>query len=360
MKIYFNILLLIVLLKSGCAYHVIPMDDSYKMNPGVISSNTVFQVVFDQSGVIYPLSDTLRVLQAPDEIGNYAFTVRKYMKDSLKINHYDDEKELDTLAKRIKESLGPDTKLIILIHGFSNSIPDARGTYAIARKFITEYYKENIDYVFLQVHWDGLYHPKGRPKELISLWWKAVIYSKLVGMNGFRKLLNRFEPTTPIRILTTSRGAAVAISAFANQEISEDSRSMIKKFYDYDFESILNSKINKFTNVRMALIAPAIGTYAFDSLPKNGSPINKIIIGLNENDKILKKEFIPMLKKLKLGYKLGSTAVGCDPDVFKKLDKDFPNLFVRVEFKDLDEHDGGLYLKNTAFRKEVLPQFLKD
>lgn len=420
---------LLSLLIAGCVTlkHAVPDSDH-----ATYENDTIFRVAFDQDGYIYPEPEVRRVEIDKDDIDNLNLTLKNYFKygqentvylkempeglefpddlpDDLKDKiAYDDKNHLlvfkgrmhekdrirlrhlspgdatykdaiealyreckyeynparitESIAKKINNSLLPGKTLIILIHGFNNNYNEADIYFRQLRHALRAYNKENnekFDFVFLQVYWDGL---------SATFWLKAVTNSKLVGVNGLRKLLDALSTgapaNVPTRVITHSRGASVILSALGNPHFSQTAKERLKKRGE-DVDEMMEAPIPTLYDLRIAMVAPAIGAGDFDYIIRNIKdtytekvPIENIIVGFNETDLILNKLFLVNPSKLV------STAFGCDKAEYKKvrneLNKKRPGFMSMADFTGQKIHAFTEYIRNPVFSECLIPKLLEN
>lgn len=200
-------------------------------------------------------------------------------------------------AYRISRACDSGRPLVVLIHGINNPYPDARRSYDLARLAIRDRFPR-LDPVILEVYWDGL---AGDP---IAAWQRAQTTSIRAGL-GLRPLLNGLAPDIPLRFLTHSRGSTVAASALWNLPVSgptEEERDIRRRQREFGLPS--------HANVRAAFLVPAMGGSDFRTYASgDGSPLDRLIVGVNEHDPALGKGILP-------ADWFGDTSMGCSPEVF--------------------------------------------
>lgn len=211
----------------------------------------------------------------------------------------------------------PDSELVVLIHGFNDANPS--GDYYLMRKYI-QAYKPDINFVFLEVYWDGLTANQGSPG-FSGIWSYAQMNSSFVA-NAIRRLLNDLDEEVRIRLITHSLGASVGTGALFNT--SSKWKNAEKEPYYKDMMGI-HAPVHR--DIRIGMIAPAIPgvmtfvdfnrrkdtrTHENDTILPAENNISRVVIGYKETDEALHKK---ALKKSKfLSKQAGATTLGSNPE----------------------------------------------
>lgn len=321
-------LLISVAFSGACAgLHVVPQQN-YSVTPAGVKHEVV-RVAFDQDGDPYPASPPAIMPRPPImSVGLSAYTV----KDRFGTN-FVPERRIAEVADSINSSLmrtrGP---LIILIHGYNNSFKAAESSYREIVASIDEVYPERR-FTFLQVYWDGIYRGPFTAPLPFAYWFDATTYSNLAGQHGLRSILNRITRDTPVRVITHSRGAAVALSALVNP------------YYDAGIEPGTAESLQYQTSadVVLGMIAPAVGWAHIDSLVATPPPFAlRVVIGFNASD--------PTLRKAPLGaQRWGTTELGTDTTYFRVAERQLEEAGIEadsVDFTGMRAHPLRSYLSN--------------
>ena len=343
-----GLVLLIAAASTGCAVSAAPFggpEDSYAedsfqdpRNPGLL------RIAITCRGDLFP--DPREVHLDARRFGECRFSLRRYYNEVLK-RPYDADSVARRLAARIRRVL-QDRPLMVLIHGINNTYGTARRSYKLARLQVEDRFR-NRKFAYLEVYWDGYY---GDP---VPVWGQAKSSSLRAGL-GLRRLLNRLDPRTPIRVLTHSRGAAVIASALWNFPM--DSRHPEIDAYRAAQESVPTP--DQLLDVRVGMLVPAMGADAFDSYfdrtPGRGRPAvhDRIILGINEDDPAVGKGLLP-------SWTFGSTELGCNPALFDSAVKPvLKGAASLVDFSACDIHDFKEYLLRRPFEESFLPLLLEN
>lgn len=329
-------LLLAALILVGCAgRHAVPAVD---YSAADTRQPPVVRVAFDQNGDIYPPSGNAEGLTWPGRLRRTtgAFSIKEHFQRSGQLDSYDQDAIRRHFAAGIASHLAqrPGARIIILIHGFNNSYASASGSFDDVRRILVE---DGAEEVILQVYWDGLQDP---PVGLLPFWFwpDSMTYSNRAGQCGLRELVRLFPAGTDVTMITHSRGAAVAMSVFANP------------VYDSGIDSCgsPSEPPAQLGDVRLASFAPAIGdghvlqqdrTRGLSAYPQ----IDGMIIGFDPND--------PATGKRKLGIdiaerRMGDTRLGANELYYREFEKGGAGRVQREQFTQPD-HSWSAYLGKT-------------
>lgn len=328
----FRLLLCGVLLltMTGCAGRHVRPDSGYAMSEPPMT----LRVAFDQEGSIYP-RDSALVPWDTVELRRFSAA---FGRSSLKLT---DQKpytpelraalQRDAIDRLNRMLVGQDT-LVVLIHGFNEKYEDARTNFDVFRAALYP-----ARHPVLEVYWNGLTIPaRIAPLSRGSFWPNAVLYSSLAGQFGLRPLLEGIDRPVDVRILTFSRGAAVALSAISNSKFDDQ----YKDRYAKAPFAMSNPRLR---SVKMGLVAAAVGAGHINdgSDTQLGQPV-EIISGLNPRDFAVSKSIFPTRA-------YGDTSLGGDRDfLLREIALDRRMLRLQgVEFKHGQKHS----LSNYAFNE---------
>jgi len=326
---------------AGCAGRHVRPDLNYATAPVETNAKPelrTMRVAFDQEGAIYPKDEqvvpwhSVRMKWLSEATGQNSFKLAEIEASGSK-PYPPLRSELEAAAAReLNGLLKSGDTLVVLVHGFNEDYDDAQKDYAVFRRSI-----DAANAVILEVYWDGIKIPFGWLGEFsrATFWPDAVLYSNLAGELGLRPILNKIDRPVDLRILTFSRGAAVAMSTVARPS------------YDNDYDD-LTLGAPRFSNenirsVKIGAIAAAIG--AGHIRPKANEALRghkvDLVIGANPNDLAT--------GKLGLPEAYGDTRASSDfdflSDVFKQ---DWPNLRVSaVVFKHGSAHNVPKYAEQA-------------
>jgi hypothetical protein len=336
----------------GCAASsVAPIGDH--ANPGFARSerdlvrdrsqkpDTIARIAVDADGHLYPDPST-RPVDA-SELRACGFCVRKCLEAS---GGYDADAVAREHAERLNAMCRGGRTLIVLIHGFNHTYPEASRAYKGTRLEIRDRYP-NRNFAYLEVYWDGYY---GDP---FAIWPQAQVSSKWAGL-GLRRILGGLDASIPVRVLTHSRGAAVICAALWNTPmrgtVDEDRR------YRAAQDACPPPSMPA---IRVGMLAPALRTADFECYEDRGTaPVgrhDRIILGINPDDAALKAGGLSWL---------AGTALGCSPEQF---DAEVAPLLnrgracaVRVDFSGSAFHAFEDYVLRDVFEDLFLPLLLED
>ncbi len=323
----------------GCAYQHIRCTDKggngtitaeYTYPEDGFESDGVFRVGFDRHGDPYP--DPREVAIDDARLESCHSALREYFAGT----GYDAASVAAAFGRRISTACGKRT-LIILIHGINSSYPESRRSYESARASIQKQFPQ-LDAVFLEIYWDGMWG------DAISLWPHARETSKWVGLR-LRPLLSALDPAIPVRVVTHSRGSAVIASALWNVKLGESDAS------GREFTALQQKgPIPANRDLRIGLVAPAMGEEEFEGFNVRGASEGSVIIAVNETDETLAKGMVPA------GW-FGSTRLGCCLDAFRAVERMLNRDHAVAKLVDLSGssvHD----FKDYVWRREFKGKFL--
>jgi hypothetical protein len=185
----------------------------------------------------------------------------------------------------------PGAPLYVLIHGFN--VADASSDFRLAETLIRA--RHDTPIIVLEVHWDG-----GRFKRELwhaSQWSQAQVTAVQVGM-GLRAIVSGLQSLASLRVLTHSLGALVGATLVG------DSTGVFAAPLDEPAYSHMTDSCGQFAvanhATRLAVLAPATGTYAFIGNPRSthrGVLAERLalMIGVNPEDSVLLKRDVPLL-----------------------------------------------------------------
>ncbi len=259
---------------------------------------------------------------------------------------YDADLIAEDFSRKIAAMCEGDRTLIILIHGFNITYPEAYRAFKLARIQLERLYPTR-KFAFLEVYWDGMY---GSP---LSTWPQAQISSKWVGL-GLRGLLRRLDPAIPVRVITHSRGASVICAALWNTPM----RGTIKE--DQQYRAAQDAvPPPTLPGLRIGLLAPAMRPVDFECYFDRGAgevyAHDRIVLGINPDDEALNAGGLPAVA----GTTLGCSIACYDESIAPILNKGRARAFA-VDFSGSVVHAFQDYLLRDAFEGEFLPKLLGD
>jgi hypothetical protein len=296
------------------------------------------RVAFDQNGVIYPASTDAPPIRQPRIGNNYAFSVTHELgRTGYSYGPAQIEESLAMYARTLHEKAKHSSAncIVVLIHGYNNSVKAANTNYEKVRSKLADLSK--LRPVFVEVFWDGLHRgPLTLPAPLLY-WFDALTYSNLAGQVGLRSLLNRRPSDLPVLFLTHSRGAGVAFSCIADPLY--DNRIRVG-----EHEA---SNLTSAPSVAAICLAPAVGNGHPLLRVRSKLPINSSLgIGFNTRDPALQKSFIDERF-------FGDTSFGTNEhsfqDVAKEVNSDDEWLH-RSVYENYPKHDLAGYLEHEGGR----------
>jgi len=331
--------LLLVALLSGCGgLHVVP-DNNYSVTD---DPNTI-RVAFDQDGDIYPQSPPDQMPNPPKFNINWAFTLADSYerRTGQPYTRQIRDQIYDEVTKQViaaTQRLGTN-RVVFLVHGYNNSYREASGHIDDLKIMVRESMGEE-EAVFVEVYWDGLYKGRYTWPPGMMYWFDGMTYSNIVGQRGVRRLLNQLPAGLDVVFITHSRGAGVAFSAFADPD------------YDDDIEVPCYERLRKdhFASVTIIPIAPAIGDgHPLEALKAALPADSRVVVGFNENDWVLGKEFLFLRKNPE---NFGSTQLGTDDEYFREqeslLNADGRVWLQRVVYQCFPKHRWDEYIEHEA------------
>ena len=339
------------------------------------SSENVTRWYFDKWGHFYPN------LIIPDSIlmANGASLKEYFQNDSiefgklarqlnLKSEDYSEENfnvSQDSLItnelKDFHQNLSDSSELFVLIHGFRKPLKTQHGTTSsfldnlMIQSIINTHSKEKNH--FIEIYWDGLYdffepQKRNQHNEVFSLFEKEARTNAVFAGYGIRKLISKLEISN-LNIITHSLGARVALACLFNT------------YDDYVDAEIQNFPTPNQPNIKIGLIAPAIGMTPFEEYFDRNSSLD-----LSNQDNyhfhiMYNEEDIILLKKIGfLGpgpYKYGDTSLGCNYEntAFKSKEyfqKNYPNSTLNL----IEMKVGSTHLTEHYVLSEGFTQFLRE
>ncbi|QES93596.1 alpha/beta hydrolase [Empedobacter brevis] len=388
----FLYLVLIPLLFGCAANNQIWFGDR---NNSSVDNNNVVKVFIDKRGNLYPDSNiiipknkfiygyranennaNLKSYFLHDKENSRIIQLANYYKVPLQENQEELFKNIqEEILKKIAANVSHIKKekqtdeLVIFIHGYNMEYPAP--VYYQFRKYIDNY-KTDKKRVFLEIYWDGL-TDKNNDIAALKIWTFAQVNSSYVA-NAVRKIINKIDYNTKIRIITHSLGASVGTGALFNTS-SKWPVTQGQNFY----EEMMNIPAPGHKDIRIGMIAPAIpGVNTFvdfnrrngnSTIRSNDNNISKVVIGYKEKDEALLK------KALNNSNNFGATTLGAntlnketgkreiervEEYMLKELQYTENNTPIRaIDFKDdiySKEHGWYYYLQN----KYALDRFLNQ
>lgn len=286
----------------------------------------VRRVFFDYQGSLYP--DPAEVPIDDERFEAAGFSLRTY----FDAGEYDADRISEGFARRLEDLCGKDRTLVVLIHGFNISYPEAYRTYLSARQQIVARFPGR-KLAFLEVYWDGYY---GSP---MAIWPLAQVSSKWAGL-GLRNLLQRIDPAIPVRVVTHSRGASVICAALWDTPmrgtVDEDRR--YRKAQQARPPTLLPS-------VRVGLLAPAMRPVDLE-----GASTDVLVLGINKDDPALKAGGLSCL---------AGTSLGCTPEYVEPIVSSRTRASL-VDFSASEMHAFQDYVLRDAFAEAFLPRLFGE
>lgn len=387
---------------GGCStVHQVPYFDAVAAGPAIESDATsasslpVTRIYIDANGSLYPreslpphgipaahwngsLFDHFRSSEAlctgalPDgEIG--ALCVAKIAGREEALGQWYIAQEPMWMArgeaivrKAVAASTNPE--IIMLIHGFNNTMAEAAPNFAKARRLIAEAAPDPARLSVVEVYWDGCTVPGG-----VGCWAKAQGSGPLAGFS-LRQLFNSIDQSlerrglpSRIRVVAHSSGAFVVGAALGNPgrvlpDLLKRANFEYARFADHALDREGPHAIPAIDDLRLAMFAPATPTATFTG-KETGEGLQardvRLLYTIQSNDKVLKKSaFGVTLKCARLGVTcmgllpashcreigpsdhlraIGTRAVAYD---YTRKQSDWGDLF--------DEHGFGIYLDQAS------------
>jgi hypothetical protein len=302
---------------------------------------TVARIAVDADGHLYPDPAASPVDAA--QLKASGFCVRKCLAAA---GSYDADAVAREHAERLNAMCRGGRTLIVLIHGFNHSYPEAHRAFKGARLQIRDRYPSR-NFAYLELYWNGYY---GDP---FAIWPQAQVSSKWAGL-GLRQILGRLDASIPVRVLTHSRGATVICAALWNTPM----RGTVEEDRRYR-DAQEGSPPPSMPSIRVGMLAPAMRAADFECYEDRGSapvsPHGRIILGINPDDAALQAGGLSWL---------AGTALGCSPDQFDLAVAPVLNrgraCAARVDFSGSSFHAFLDYVLREVFEKEFLPMLLED
>lgn len=324
---------------TGCAsYHAIPPVNFTAADP---MDSSVLRVAFDQNGDIYPAIPNDFGLPMPPQSSNNSapFQLDVFYKEAGLI--YDQSQIFLATSKYIQDAmkLSPESRLVVLIHGFNNDYADANSQYMAFREAV-KMADPSAHHIYLEIYWDGLFKGRGTAPAPLSYFAKALTYSNLAGMCGLRRIATALPEGTKVTFVTHSRGAAVALSTATDP-----------LFDDGIVTCPLSDRptIAKLGDVALVAYAPAVGDgHMRDRKAKPASSyygyFDGIYVGFNKRDPATSKTYAG----IKLGGRRGGdTRLGSEPDYIDSIAQASGGRLQYVNFNQRF-HGWGTYLADKT------------
>lgn len=185
---------------------------------------------------------------------------------------------------RYTTGAGAPHPLVVLVHGFNNTMAEAHDWFVVARDSIR---RRQPDAVFLYVYWDGLSAalPTG-------IWPRAQYNFPLVGLE-FRRVLNSVDPSVPVRILTHSSGGPLIASTLGDASAPLPSQDSVYRRY----RTLVALDTGEYrpphpVSLRVGMIVPAAATNTFRKYDAQHPGPERLILGLNPRDMATGKVFL--------------------------------------------------------------------
>ena len=323
----------------GCAYAHVQFTDVGGNPPFAKADETypddgverdgVLRICFDCNGDPYP--DPRETPIDDTRLTACHHSLREYFGGA-----YDARAIAEGFGRRLNRACAGKT-LVILIHGINTSYPESRRSYHSARLAVQEQFRDR-GLVFLELYWDGMC---GDP---VALWPNAREGSKWTGLR-LRPMLREIDRSIPVRVITHSRGAAVICSALWNVRMDEAVEANAAFA-----EAQKTEPAPEGLDIRLGFVAPAIGEEEFETFGTRASEIDRIVVGVNEDDPALGKGLLPAAW-------FGSTRLGCSLDAFRAVARELNRVRAIAWLVDLSNaavHD----FKDYVLRKDFLGDFL--
>lgn len=263
-----------------------------------------------------------------------------------------------------------DKEILLLVHGFNNNHGEANRWM---EELASDIRRDRPQVRVVQMYWDGL---RGNATG-IGIWGEAQFNGPRVG-HGLRRILNRIEPGTPVRILTHSSGAFVVTNALGNgggsyggflqkgDELLRARAGMTEGEYRIP---------TNLTDLRVAMLVPAQPVSAFShfrderNAPKDvsyqGVAPDRLILGTSKGDIATSKFVLPCNTK-----NTGNTCMAVRPKracsaVQRDLDRPGePSRVYVVNFPRpwywYHAHGVTSYKKNTPQWQQLMAQLFDD
>lgn len=233
-------------LASACqSIHSLPPENYSKE---VNQNPNVFSLVFDERGDLYPQSPNSLGIAMPTSANNKSFQIRNALKG------YDRESTFDATINQVNQLIERQQPraLVIQIVGFNVDFKDAKDNFQTMRDALIENGVSIDEYVFLEVYWDSK-----KQENFPTIWFKSALNSNFAGQYGLRRIVDSLPNKSDIIMFTHSRGAAVALSTFANPLYNcDDCQGEYKAMVNEVTPTIDRSKLG---NISAFMLAPAVG-----------------------------------------------------------------------------------------------------
>lgn len=274
-------------------------------------------VFFDELGNFYP---DMSIAVDENKLKNSSSRLKEYFTETelKKINFSSFEEFQKSVVSQKAEEINKRFELencssvTFIMVGYNNTYDEAKPKLDILSKKINKcLLSKKQKTLIVPVFWDG--KTAKICVDALSIFKNANANSYYTGM-GLRLLVNELK-TENIKMISHSLGANVISQFLMNQQTKLDTTGAARETYDSLMTMYEDSRYRT-TNkkVTAGIIGPAIpGTSTFEDFYDRTSEIDKendnykVVIGYNENDKILKK-FI----KVFFSYRLSSTTLGCN------------------------------------------------
>lgn len=277
----------------------------------------------------------------------------------------------ETIISINKEINSSHKKIMVFIHGYNvpYSLAQIQGNTILqtALKLQPEITEKEI--VFLRVFWpsgnfkNNLFSDRDcnyNNKEKLSTLFVATYHTNRAYLSGLglRKILADLKTESPIDIITHSQGAVVASTALINT-----CSKLQKGFISEGLKSYMNEIALPQKQINVFMNAPSMpGTNTFRDINDTLHPQQRnyrFFVGYNENDLILNKQKLPVLKRVRLARKLSSTTLGCNykgeiRKTLEELCKKGMQLIFHAGINSYNrEHDFFCYMNQPEFTKNL-------
>lgn len=281
------------------------------------------RVAIDQDGNLYPRSSTAlnwdSQASANDTLLGGGFRLAALQRDGQALYSPAVQKQaLDGVAAELNRRLERRASLVVFIHGFNAGFGDGADTFKKMHDYVHDSARANA--VFLEVFWDG-YQARVLPGNPSSTFWQpSLAHSELAGQRALRSIMARITEDVDVRIVTHSRGAAVAMAMLTCP--GGERAACAPQLANKHIKSIM-----------IAAVAPAIGLRDLQvaALPSN-QPV-ELVLGFNRKDIASGKYFLP-------NFSGSATDLGSDTATLgKAMATQHPNVKLHaVEFSHGPEH----------------------
>lgn len=288
--------LLAVGLLAGCAGRpAIPPADY-----ATSSIHGALRIAIDQDGNLYPRSAQQfnwenDASSVAEPLLGTGFRLTSVRKDGQQLyTPAVQQSALDSVASELNRRLDGKAMLILFIHGFNNGFIDGADSFKHMHDYVHDSARANA--VVVEVFWDGFQARvlSGNPSS--SYWQRSLDYSDLAGQRGLRDVLNRVARDVDVRIVTHSRGAAVAMSMLTCQTAANCAPPLQNK---------------RLKSIKMLAFAAAIGERHLQVAAMPPAPPFDLLVGFNSRDIASGKYFLPT-------FSADATNLGSDRDVMAR------------------------------------------